>query len=84
MSTKQSTTFPAWVFNLDDESQGIARRLADGITTRIFAGDNVMISVVRIEPHSTGTVHSHPQEQWGVCLEGECTRIQDGEEVTMR
>jgi quercetin dioxygenase-like cupin family protein len=29
-------------------------------------------------------VHSHPQEQWGVLLEGECVRIQDGEEVAMK
>ena len=84
MSTKPSDTTPDWVYNLNDASQGIARRLAEGITTRIFAGDNVMISVVRIEPNSSGSVHSHPQEQWGVCLEGECTRIQDGEEVTVR
>lgn len=73
-----------WAFNLDDLAQGISRKLAEGITTRIFPGDNVMLSVVRMEPHSTGTVHSHPQEQWGVLLEGECVRIQDGEERAMK
>ncbi len=30
-------------FNLDDASQGIARTLADGIETRIFAGESAMI-----------------------------------------
>ncbi|HVB48918.1 MAG TPA: cupin domain-containing protein, partial [Burkholderiales bacterium] len=45
---------------------------------------HAMLSVVRIEPHATGTVHSHPQEQWGVLLEGECVRIQGGEERAMR
>ncbi len=70
-----------WVFNLHDETQGIPRKLAEGITTRIFPGDQAMISVVRIAPHSEGTLHSHPQEQWGVLLEGECVRIQGGEEV---
>jgi len=40
-----------------------------------------MFSVVRIAPHSTGTIHSHPEEQWGVLLEGRCVRIQDGQEV---
>ncbi len=43
-----------------------------------------MLSVVRIEPHSEGLVHSHAEEQWGVLLEGECVRIQGGEEVAMK
>ncbi len=73
-----------WLFNLHDETQGIARKLARGITTRIFPGEKAMISVVRIEPHSQGTLHSHPQEQWGVLLEGECVRIQGGEEVAVK
>ncbi len=74
----------AWSFNLKDDTQGIQRKLAEGITTRIFPGQNVMLSVVRIEPHSTGTLHSHPEEQWGVLLEGECVRIQNGEEIKMK
>ena len=80
MTTEQS----GWVHNLDDETQGIARKLGEGITTRIFPGDQAMLSVVRIEPHSTGTLHSHPQEQWGVLLEGALVRIQGGEEVAMK
>ena len=73
-----------WVFNLHDPLQGIQRQLAEGITTRIFVGDNVMLSVVRIAPHSSGTLHSHQQEQWGVLLEGECVRMQGDEEVLMK
>jgi len=72
---------PPWLFHLADEASGIKRKLADGITTRIFVGDHVMLSVVRIAPHSTGAVHSHPEEQWGVLLEGRCVRIQGGQEV---
>ncbi len=75
---------PEWVFNLHDDAQGIRRKLAEGIVTRIFPGKNVMLSVVRIEPNSSGTVHSHPEEQWGVLLEGECVRIQNGQEVKMK
>ena len=59
---------------------GIARQLAPGITARIFPGVNAMLSVVTLEPHSVSPVHSHPNEQWGVCLEGEWIRIQDGVE----
>lgn len=65
-------------FNLHDLSQGIARDLADGVRTRIFPGENVMVSVVRISPNRAGEIHSHPQEQWGVMLEGSGVRIQDG------
>ena len=70
--TQKDTNF----FNIDDMSQGIARTLTDGITTRIFPGEKAMISVVRIEPNATGTIHSHPQEQWGLMIEGSAIRIQ--------
>jgi len=72
-----------WVFDLQDDERGIPRILAEGIRTRVFPGENVMLSVVRIDPHSRGMVHSHPEEQWGVLLEGSCTRIQGGEEATV-
>jgi len=71
-------------FNLRDETQGIFRKLAEGMTTRIFPGDNVTISVVRLAPNAAGAVHSHPQEQWGVLLEGSGVRIQDGTEHAVR
>src|SRR5207249_5663798 len=58
---------------------GIVRQLAPGITARVFPGVHAMLSVVTLEPHSVSPVHSHPNEQWGVCLEGEWIRIQDGE-----
>ena len=80
MTTDQTN----WAFNLNDEAQGIARKLGEGITTRIFPGDQAMLSIVRIAPHSSGTLHSHPQEQWGVLLEGALVRIQGGEEVAMK
>ena len=59
---------------------GIERELASGLNARIFPGVNVMLSVVTIEPHSSSPVHSHANEQWGVCLEGSWIRIQDGVE----
>ena len=71
-------------FNLDDTTQGILRELAPGLTTRIFVGDHAMLSVVTIEPNAEGQVHSHPQEQWGVLLEGDAVRIQDGEEIAVK
>ncbi len=67
-------------FNLHDMRQGIARTLSEGLETRIFPGENVMLSVVRIAANRAGEIHSHPQEQWGVLLEGGGVRIQAGVE----
>ena len=79
-----NTPLPPWVFNLHRADLGIPRQLAEGIHARIFAGDHAMLSVVRFEPNRAGTIHSHPEEQWGILLEGECIRIQGGEEVAMK
>ncbi|MFQ5625346.1 MAG: cupin domain-containing protein [Methyloligellaceae bacterium] len=68
-------------YNLKDMSQGIQRGLTEGLTARVFPGDQAMISVVRIEAGHKGKLHSHPQEQWGVLLEGSGTRTQGGEEI---
>ncbi len=82
MSNELST--PDWVFNLHNEKHGIVRNLADGLNACVFVGENSMLSVVKIDPHSQGKIHSHPEEQWGVLIAGECTRIQDGEEVNVK
>lgn len=74
-------TRPNMFFNFADLSEGIARTLDPGIDTRVFAGDQAMLSVVSFEPLSIGSIHSHPEEQWGVLLEGSGTRIQAGIEV---
>lgn len=67
---------PENFFNLDDLEAGVPRHLAPGITTTIYTGDHAMLSVVRFEPNSRGTLHHHPQEQWGVCLKGTGVRTQ--------
>ena len=68
-------------FNLDDLDQGIKRTLAPGLETRIFVGDQSMLSVVSFEPNSEGSMHSHPEEQWGICIRGGGTRLQGDVEV---
>ncbi len=65
-------------------SEGMYRKLEEGISTNIFFGNNVMISVAEIAPNTTSTVHSHPEEQWGYLLRGDCIRVQGGEEVAMK
>lgn len=74
---------PENFFNLDDPAGGVPRTLAEGLTTTVFAGKHAMLSVVRIEPGAEGTLHHHPEEQWGLCLEGGGVRTQDGVEVTV-
>ena len=68
-------------FNLTDTTQGIARQLGEGLSTRVFPGEQAMLSLVTIEPNAQGKLHSHPEEQWGVLLEGSGVRTQGGEEV---
>jgi quercetin dioxygenase-like cupin family protein len=46
----------------------------------VFPGVHAMLSVVTLEPDAVSPVHSHPNKQWGVCLEGEWIRVQDGVE----
>ncbi|MCH7487049.1 MAG: cupin domain-containing protein [Proteobacteria bacterium] len=71
-------------FNLDDPDQGIFRQLAPGISTRVFVGDKAMLSVVTLAADAEGRVHSHAEEQWGVLLEGDAVRIQDGKEFAVK
>ena len=70
-------------FNLDDTTRGIVRELAPGLSTRIYAGEQAMLSIVDIEPGAVGNEHAHPEEQWGVLLKGSGVRTQDGEEIAV-
>lgn len=68
-------------FNIDALEGAIDRELAPGITTTIYPGEQAMISVVRIQPGVEGTLHHHPEEQWGLCLKGSGTRFQGDDRV---
>ena len=52
--------------NINDLDSGIKRELAEGVSTRIFCGEQAMLSLVDIEPNARGKIHSHPEEQWAV------------------
>ncbi len=75
---------PDWLFNWLDAEAGIPRQLAEGLNTRVFVGRRIMVSVVRIAPHTHGRIHCHPEEQWGVLMEGEAVRIQNEEEIPVK
>ncbi len=67
--------------NFGDMSEGIQRELGPGLNTSIFVGDQAMLSVVSFAPGAEGQIHSHPEEQWGVLLEGSGIRKQGEEEI---
>lgn len=71
-------------FHLHDPNSGEARNLAPGVHARIFAGANSMLSLASFEPGSASAVHHHPEEQWGVLLEGDGIRTQGGVEHPVR
>ena len=69
--------------NVNDETTGIKRILGEGISTRIFCGDQAMLSIVTIGPNAKGKIHSHPQEQLGFLIEGSGIRIQGNEKIVI-
>lgn len=71
-------------FNIHDLKGGLDRNLAPGIDTTIFCGDQAMISVVRLGPGTKGQIHSHPEEQWGICQSGSGVRVQDGARIPVK
>jgi quercetin dioxygenase-like cupin family protein len=75
---------PQNFFNIEGSDGGVHRELAPGITTTVYTGDHAQISIVRFEPGSKGTLHHHPEEQWGHCLSGSGTRWQGDDEVAVQ
>ncbi len=52
--------------------------LAPGIDTAIVRGNNLTLSFATIAPNSRGAIHSHPNEQMIVVLEGTIDIIFEG------
>jgi len=75
---------PANFFNIEGSDGGVHRELAPGITTTVYTGEHAQISVVRFEAGAKGTLHHHPEEQWGHCLEGGGTRWQGDDAVAVK
>ena len=73
-----------YFINVNDLDSGIKRVLGEGVSTRIFCGDQSMLSIVSIDANAEGKIHSHPQEQWGFLIEGSGVRIQGGEKISIK
>jgi len=62
-----------------DPDKREAREVFPGMYIRTFWGDNMLLSIVDIAPHSEVPTHSHPHEQAGTVLTGELEMTIDGE-----
>ena len=54
-----------------DPQERQTKELAPGVRTRTFWGDNLLLSVVDLDPNSDVPNHTHPHEQGGMMLDGE-------------
>jgi quercetin dioxygenase-like cupin family protein len=52
--------------------------LVEGVTGRPLFGAGAMVNLIRFEPGATVPLHSHPQEQLGLVLEGMQALVVDG------
>jgi quercetin dioxygenase-like cupin family protein len=60
------------------------RDIAPGVHAHPFWGDDLMLVVVNLDPHSEVPLHSHPHEQAGTVLEGEIDFNIAGEQNTLQ
>lgn len=59
------------------------QQVFDGVSIRTIQGENLMLSYVHLQPHSTVAEHSHHHEQMGMVLEGSFELTIDGESRTL-
>lgn len=67
-----------------DPNEVSRRELAPGVTLRTMWGEKIMMSMVDIAPNSVVPMHSHPNEQAGMVLEGEFDFTIGGETTRMK
>jgi len=46
------------------------RNIAPGVVHKLAWGDNLMLSLVTLEPYAVLPTHSHPHEQMGILISG--------------
>ena len=59
------------------------KELAPGVRTRTFWGENLLLSVLEMDPNSEVPSHTHPHEQGGIVIQGELEMGIAGESRTI-
>ena len=54
------------------------------MTTHLVAGDEAMISLVRIAASRSGKIHAYRQAQWKFCVEGSGLRSRGDAQLEVR
>ena len=60
------------------------RKLAPGVSLRVFSSATVMLSLVDLEPGATVALHAHTHEQLGIWLAGEADAMIGADRRTVR
>ena len=64
-----------------DKKDCVHHRIFPGVDIYTTCGQQMMLSLVEMEPHAVVEEHSHPQEQMGLMLEGEANFTIGDEQV---
>ena len=70
-----------YFFNEEDANK---RQISPGISLKTIWGDKIMMSLVELEPNSEVPLHTHPNEQAGIVLEGEFIFTIGGQSKTVK
>ena len=62
-----------------DSSEITRKEVAPGVVLRTMWGDKVMMSLVEVAPGAIVPIHSHPNEQTGIMMQGEFEMTIGGE-----
>ena len=61
-----------------------SRNLFSGVDIRTAAGEQMMISVVELQPHAIVPWHDHPHEQMGILISGQLLFEIGDEKLTLK
>jgi quercetin dioxygenase-like cupin family protein len=67
-----------------DKKDCVHHRIFPGVDIHTTCGNEMMLSLVEMEPHAVVEEHSHPHEQMGLMLEGEADFTIGGQQVRIK
>jgi len=64
-----------------DKKECVHHQIFPGVDIFTASGEQMMLSLVEMQPHAVVEKHSHPHEQMGLMLEGEADFTIGGEQL---